>query len=255
MWSQTVVILKNDISELNRLADITDTFFEANGCNDLAFKVNLCFDELVTNIVSYGFEDSNFHPIFVTLTIWRGVLQVEIRDSARAYDPFEEAPEPDLDLDIDDRPIGGLGVFLVKEFMDRVTYRRDGNDNVVTLFKKLAEEGEVSVEIKQEEVGGVMVLAPLARVDSNTAGEFEKVLVSVLQKGKTRLVIDFDQLEYISSAGLRVVLIGAKTCKAKSGKLVLCSMKSHIREVFDVSGFTKILNIVADREAALKAFG
>jgi anti-sigma B factor antagonist len=100
----------------------------------------------------------------------------------------------------------------------------------------------------------VTVLVPQARVDSNTAGDFEKVLVGVLNGGQTKLLIDFGDLDYISSAGLRVVLIGAKTCKAKGGKLVLTGMKKHIREVFDVSGFSKILNILETRTEGLAAF-
>lgn len=110
------------------------------------------------------------------------------------------------------------------------------------------------MEIKLEEKNGVAVLVPQARVDSNTAGQFEQTLVKVLNAGKTKLIIDFCDLDYISSAGLRVVLIGAKTCKAKGGKLVLCSMKSHILEVFKVSGFAKILTIVDNRDVALSQY-
>jgi sigma-B regulation protein RsbU (phosphoserine phosphatase) len=130
------ITIGNDLDELGRLATIVDGFVENNGLPErISFNVNLCLDELITNIVSYGYDDDHRHDIHVALTLEDGVLECRIVDDAREYDPFVEAPEPELDAEVDDRPIGGLGVFLVKEFMDRTEYRRDGDRNVVTLWK------------------------------------------------------------------------------------------------------------------------
>ena len=65
------------------------------------------------------------------------------------------------------------------------------------------------------------------------------------------LVIDFEATEYISSAGLRVLLMAAKKMKSTDGKLILCSMSEHVKEVFDIAGFTPIFNIETSREAAI----
>lgn len=105
------------------------------------------------------------------------------------------------------------------------------------------------MEIKVEAFGEATVLVPVARVDSSTAKEFEARVLQVVNTGVARVIVDFSELDYISSAGLRVVLVGAKMTRAPR-KFVLCGMKPHIREVFDVSGFAKILSIHADREAA-----
>ncbi len=106
------------------------------------------------------------------------------------------------------------------------------------------------MEIKEDNSGDATVLVPVARVDSATAKAFEGKVLQVVNSGVSRIVVDFAELDYISSAGLRVVLVGAKMTRAPR-KFVLCGMKPHIREVFDVSGFAKILNIQADRAAAL----
>lgn len=106
------------------------------------------------------------------------------------------------------------------------------------------------MEIKDETIGDARVLVPVARVDSATAKAFEARVLQTVQTGAAKIIIDFAEMEYISSAGLRVVLVGAKMTRAPR-KFVLCGMKPHIREVFDVSGFSKILNIQADRAAAL----
>ncbi len=108
------------------------------------------------------------------------------------------------------------------------------------------------MEIREDIIGDATILVPLARVDSSTAKIFEAKVLAVVNSGATKIIIDFSELNYISSAGLRVVLVGAKMTRG-TRKFVLCSMKPNIREIFDVSGFAKILSIFPDRSAALSA--
>lgn len=105
------------------------------------------------------------------------------------------------------------------------------------------------MEIKVETFGEATVLVPVARVDSATAKAFEAQVLKVVSSPTHRIIVDFAELDYISSAGLRVVLVGAKMTRAPR-KFVLCGMKPHIREIFDVSGFAKILSIQTDRATA-----
>lgn len=108
------------------------------------------------------------------------------------------------------------------------------------------------MEIREEQADGAMVLVPVARVDSATAKAFEGRVLAAVNSGAAKIIIDFAELDYISSAGLRVVLVGAKMTRAPR-KFALCGMKPHIREIFDVSGFARILTILPDRAAALSA--
>lgn len=94
------------------------------------------------------------------------------------------------------------------------------------------------------------VLAPRPGVDSSTAKQFEETLLAAIERGSGKVVIDFSDLDYISSAGLRTIIIGAKAARSKGGKLILCSMRNHIRTVFDTSGFAKLVPIVARRQDA-----
>jgi sigma-B regulation protein RsbU (phosphoserine phosphatase) len=137
------VAIVNDLGELERLAGLVDDFIRRNGLpQKIAFNLNVCLDELITNIISYGYDDDGRHDIRCVFTLKDGELVTEIVDDAKEYDPFVEAPEPDLDLGVDDRPIGGLGVFLVKEFMSRTAYRHEDGRNVTTLWKAVNEEQE-----------------------------------------------------------------------------------------------------------------
>lgn len=109
------------------------------------------------------------------------------------------------------------------------------------------------MEIALETQDGVQVLKLIGRLDSNTSPQLEKDLLGRIDGGPAKLVVDFTQLDYISSAGLRVLLMGAKKSKQTNGRLALCCLKEHIREVFEISGFFGILTICASRDEAIAA--
>ena len=91
---------------------------------------------------------------------------------------------------------------------------------------------------------------PTGRLDSGACAAFEVELIGYLNAGSQRLLIDFSELDYISSAGLRVILMAAKRLKASGGSLALCALNDTIGEVFEVSGFDRILDIHPDAESA-----
>lgn len=99
--------------------------------------------------------------------------------------------------------------------------------------------------------GAMHIITLKGRLDSATAGGFEKSLLPLLQEGGGTLLMDFSGLEFISSAGLRVILIAAKRMRQSHGKLLLCCLQDHVRDVFEISGFLKILDVIGSREAGL----
>lgn len=103
--------------------------------------------------------------------------------------------------------------------------------------------------------GAATVFSPAGRLDSNSTGAAEKLVLARMDEGATRIVFDFADLDYISSAGLRLILVAAKRVKAAGGKLALCNMQDHIREVFAMSGFLAILTVCPDRAGAEQAVG
>ena len=111
------------------------------------------------------------------------------------------------------------------------------------------------MNIVEAQEGGVLVLSPQGRLDSNTAKLFEAGLMGKIESGERRILVDFGQLDYISSAGLRVILMGAKKLKTLGGRFALSSLSENIKEVFDISGFSTILEIHPDRPTALAAMG
>lgn len=107
----------------------------------MIFKIVLVLDELITNIINYGYEMPDCYQIDVSLRCAEGGLELVVADNARAFNPLCDAAEPELHLPLEERsrPIGGMGVHLVKSIMDSVSYQRVGCKNVLTLKKSLDE--------------------------------------------------------------------------------------------------------------------
>ena len=103
-----------------------------------------------------------------------------------------------------------------------------------------------------DKVDGAVVIAVEGQINSANAPALETDLLSRIDQGERRVVLDLGLLSYISSAGLRVVLMMAKRLRQSDGKLVLCGLQSRVREVFDISGFLAILTVVETREDALR---
>lgn len=98
----------------------------------------------------------------------------------------------------------------------------------------------INVEKKEK----YCIISIFGRLDASTSGEFEEQLIKKLEEGEVDIVINFADLDYISSSGLRVLLVGAKKIKVANKKMVLAGLKKHIYEVFEIAGFTPIFEIV-----------
>lgn len=98
------------------------------------------------------------------------------------------------------------------------------------------------------------IIALQGQVNSSNAATVEAEVLAVVNQGAKNVMLNMTELSYISSAGLRVVLVLAKRLKQAGGKLVIYGMQAHVREVFDISGFLAILNVSATRSEALEQF-
>ena len=130
--------LTNRLAEIPRSAEQVDAFCARQGvAASVGFAINVSLEELLGNTMAYGYGDDREHEIVVR--IWRedADLVIDIADDARPFDPTGVAP-PDLDMSLEERPIGGLGIQLVRGMMDSVEYRYDGMQNHTRLRKRVA---------------------------------------------------------------------------------------------------------------------
>ena len=133
--------LANKRSEVGRLTETVDRFAQQIGMTDEDLHdVHLILDELVINVIKYAFRDGKSHTIGVRLALDGRRLTMTIDDDGREFDPTK-APTPDLDIPIEERPIGGLGIHIVRTLSDSVTYHRTHGRNTLTVVRTLQSHG------------------------------------------------------------------------------------------------------------------
>lgn len=111
------------------------------------------------------------------------------------------------------------------------------------------------MDLTQQKVGENIILQVKGRIDSSTSPELNKCLMAILDVPKVRLVIDLGQLEYISSAGFRILLLTARRAQEKESRLVLCGLSAKVRQFFDLGGFLDLFTITASRDDGIAASG
>ncbi len=129
------IILKGDLEEIDHLATALNSFFDDAEIDALVKnQVNLILEELYTNTSNYGFQGVANGQVSITLSLIDSQLEIIYQDNGIAFNPLE-MEDPDLLLSIDDRPIGGLGVYFVKAMTDQVEYSRVGEFNRLKMKK------------------------------------------------------------------------------------------------------------------------
>jgi len=109
------------------------------------------------------------------------------------------------------------------------------------------------IELSHEIGDGVLVLAPKGRMDHNTAKSFEDQSTLLIDKGPNKIAIDFSGVEYISSAGLRAILVIAQRTKSAGGMLTFCAVNENVRNLFQVCGFDSVFGVHATLKEAKAA--
>ena len=131
------ITFRNDISGISRLAGFIDEVAEKFSLPmDLVFSLNLVLEEAVTNVIMYAYPKEEHEFIYLSADIKDGSLVFVLTDSGKEFDPTL-IPDADISLSAEERQIGGLGIFLIRQIMNEVKYERIDNKNVLTLEKKL----------------------------------------------------------------------------------------------------------------------
>lgn len=107
------------------------------------------------------------------------------------------------------------------------------------------------MNIEEEKQGSIIVVSPVGRVDGVGAPDLQRRLAEIAERREYRVLIDCEKMDYISSAGLRTVLIGARTCQQNGGALTLCALQPDCRSVLEMSGFLNIVKCYDTRGDAI----
>lgn len=129
--------LENSLSELERLTEHLDRVKDEWQLKDqFILQLNLALDELFTNIVSYGYDSEPKQLISFTLAYSPDEIEITMCDNGKPFDPTIP-DDPDMEVPLDKKEIGGLGIFLARQYTDTLDYRRENDQNIVILTKKI----------------------------------------------------------------------------------------------------------------------
>ena len=139
----------NRLAEIGTAAERIEVFGAAHGLSpEVVFKLSLALEEVVANIIAHAYDDEDEHQIAIRVALDGDGVSVRVEDDGRAFNPLD-APRPDLGLGLAERPIGGLGVHIVRSVMDALEYRREDGRNILIMRKRTGDgsnEGTRRVE-------------------------------------------------------------------------------------------------------------
>jgi len=125
----------SDIEEIPKVSARLEEVMQASGFSaEAILDTQLAVEEAITNVINHGYKEPG-GEIIVSCRISPDRIEVQIMDTAARFDPLS-VPEPELDSTIEDRGVGGLGVFLIRQVMDEISYRYENGKNILVLIKR-----------------------------------------------------------------------------------------------------------------------
>ena len=133
------ITMQPDAEDLENVFAAVEEFAErAEWPMNLVFQVKLILEEMALNVINYGGVEDH-EPIDIKLKTENDTVTIEIKDVGQPFDPIHDAPSPDLTLALEDRPIGGLGLYLVRTMVDEMHYEwHDGHNHLTLITRRLA---------------------------------------------------------------------------------------------------------------------
>lgn len=216
---------------------------QANLDERASWQVQLAVDEAATNIIQHGYDPAAPGDIELVWRVDNDHFIITLRDHGHRFDP-DSVPVPDIEQPLEERHAGGLGIYLMNRLMDSVRYEFDEqHGNLLTMTKNLH---PVDSAVRIVELSG--------RLDAaGTPAAIARIKMVVGEVARY-LLLDMAQVTFLSSSGLRALLLVRKDLHARGGELRLCALPPQVRDVFEITGFTQVFEIYPTRAEALAAF-
>jgi len=234
----------SDVANLETIADfVIKAAQEANLDEKDIFAIQMAVDEACTNIIEHAYADAP-GDICLTCQVKPGECVCTIRDRGRPFQP-ENVPPPDLTSDLEERSVGGLGLYFMRELMDEVHFSFDPEEgNQVVMIKRASQYNQAEMDRTPS------VVTAHGRIDAAAAPDLESQLNALLAQGGVHIVVDMADVSYISSSGLKVLLAALRQARRQQGQLILCNLQPKVASIIDMIGFDQVFLIAPDLAAA-----
>jgi len=226
-------------ASLNALAAISEFVVEqarTAGLDEHAvWEVQLAVDEAATNIIQHSYAGIG-GPLTLTTDYNAGEFQIMLVDQGKRFNP-DDVPEPDLVSPLEERRTGGLGLYLMRKLMDRVEFSFEDGQNKLCMVKRVQQ-------------ADYRVVSLSGRIDAGAAPEVNRLVRQAMAEGGHYIIVELRDVTFLSSSGLRTLLLLARELRRESGDLVLCALQPQVAEVFHLTGFDQIFQLHHTREEA-----
>jgi anti-anti-sigma factor len=226
-----------------------------------AHHCQLAVDEICTNIVEHGYgraDDERF--IDIICQQYENRFVVQILDDSFPFDPLDHS-DPDPRAALEDRRIGGWGVYFIKKMMDEVTYDYSQGRNRLTMVKRLKSKTELADNARKSldptpivvvsHPHDVWSIAPRGRLDIASSRRLEAIVVKELEDSHKNLILDMSDVDYIASSGLKTLVSLWKRARDQRGDLILAGLTPSVREVFMLIGFDLVFTVFKTLDEAI----
>ncbi|NTV62001.1 MAG: anti-sigma factor antagonist [Oscillochloris sp.] len=240
------ITLTADLDALAKISAFITEAAEHCGLDERAtWQVQLAVDEAATNVIQHAYDQEDPGDITLSWICESSRFVITLRDQGRQFDP-ESVPQPDINSSLEERQVGGLGLYLITRLMDEVRFDfHPLEGNVLTMVKYL------STPPRDD-----MVMMPVTgRVDAVTAPQLNKAVHEQIAAGARFLLLDLSNVTFLSSSGLRALLLIRKELMTLGGELRLAGLQPQVHEVFALTGFTQVFAIHTTVEEAQSSFG
>ncbi len=231
-------------ANLEALSSISDFVVEqarAAGLDEHAvWEVQLAVDEAATNVIQHSYAE-HIGTLSVRAETVAGELRISISDRGVPFNPLD-VPEPDLESPLEERKTGGLGLYLMRKLMDRVEWHFGDGENVLLMTKLIREREHRTLELK-------------GRIDAGASPAVNSMIRTAMGEGTKHLIVGLREVTFMSSSGLRTLLLLTRELRRAGGNLVLCEPQPQVAEVFHLTGFDQIFQLHHTREEAAAALG
>ena len=239
------IIIENDLSEIIRVT----RFIESLGVSlflpsATTRRICLAVEEAVSCTIHHAYPDGAKGKIKLKISQVNGDINCMIINDGITFDPTLLQEKID-NSSLEDMLTGGLGFFLIFRTMDEIAFHTDGSLNFLMMTKGLgdADEPESSLNTNICKVAGGVIITIEGRLDTMNARRFDTLIRPVLDNGTPEIVVNCENLTYVSSSGLRCFILMQKKVDRSHGLLILKGVLPEIRNIFDMTGCSSLFTI------------
>jgi anti-anti-sigma factor len=240
------ITLPADLEALAKISAFITDAAELAGLDERAtWQVQLAVDEAATNVIQHAYDADDPGDLTLSWACTSDRFTITLRDYGRQFDPGA-VPEPDITSPLEERQVGGLGIYLITRLMDEVRFDfHPQQGNVLTMVKYILAGPR----------DDVVIMPVSGRVDAVTAPQLNKTVHEQIDRGARFVLLDLSAVPFLSSSGLRSLLLIRKELMTLGGELRLAQLQPQVHEVFTLTGFVQVFAIHPSVEEAREAFG